>query len=149
MRSRINKYSETSGLMNINIAYGKEVFKFNLSQELVIDEATIQDDLKTSAQKYAFLKMLHTRLLIKARDLDKNRKKVRAIRLERLIEDIGAVKRAEVALEKDKKYRVAYKDWLTVEGQKEIIEVCVKSFEQRTELLRTLSANLRQEQFNS
>lgn len=149
MRSKINKYSETSGLMNINITYGNEVFKFNLYLELKIDDASIQDDLKTSAQRYSFLKMLHTRLLIKARDLDRQRKKVRAQRLDKLIDEIGAVKRAEAAIDKDKKYLVAKKEFDTVEGQRELIEVAVRSFEQRTELLRTLAANQRQENFNS
>ena len=135
--------------MNLNIRYGKESFKFNLAEELKINEDTIQEDLKTSATRYSFLKMLHTKLIIKARDLDQKRKKTRAQRLNKLIDEIGAVKRAEIALEKDKQYRAAYSEWQEMEGQQELIAVCVRSFEQRAELLRTLAANMRQEQFNN
>ena len=98
---------------------------------------------------HTFLKMLHTRLLIKTKDLDRVRKRVRAKRMPILIDELGAVKRAEIAIEKDKQYTTARKDFDEMEGQKDMVEVCVRAFEQRTELLRTLSANIRAENFGN
>ena len=141
--SRINRYASKSKLMVVEVLWGDELIKFNLYKELRIDENNMDHELKEHASNYAFLSMLHKKLIIKAKWQERETKKIRAIRHIKLRAIKDTVKEAEIALEKDKVYLKAYKKQLEVEDIKETIEVCVKAHEERKDLLQTLAANLR------
>ena len=59
----LKKYSNSSSLMNIKIKYGEEIFKFNLKEELEINEDKINSELKEQPSIYGFLTLLHKKLM--------------------------------------------------------------------------------------
>lgn len=143
--TKLNKYASKAKLMHIRIKYNDEVFKFNLFEELQIVETKKNDQIKEHAQSAAFLLMLLKKFEILVKDLDKERKKVKATRLIKLRETSESVKVAEIRIDSDKKYITAVDALLEVEEVKGVLEACVTSFNDRKELLQTLSANVRKE----
>jgi hypothetical protein len=142
---RLNKYASRSKLMDINITYGKENFKFNLYEELQIIETKKDEQIKGHTQAYAFLLMLQNKLQIKAKDLETQRKKTKAKRLMALRNTSESVKVAEINIDSDKKYLQAAYESLGAEEVLGIINACVESYTVKKELLQTLSANIRKE----
>jgi len=77
-RGNIKKYGKGSNLMNISINYGEEEFHFNLIEELVVDENMINGEIKEQPSAYAFLSMLHKKLIRRAKDKEKEMEKTYA-----------------------------------------------------------------------
>jgi hypothetical protein len=154
--SKIQKYSKESSLLNVKIAYDGQKFEFNLYEELKIDEETIQRELKGQATSFSFLAMLHKRLIKKYKDAEKTMKTVWSSRYIyfKTSEKSEYFKKnhkqpadelCKAYVESDKEYLEAYTDFLKAMDHMNTIETCVKSFEQRKDLLQTLSANTRAE----
>lgn len=145
---KLSKYASKSKIMDIKVAYGKEVFEFNLNSELKISEHKLTNDVREHVRSYAFIAMLHKKLIIKHKELSKTikRDKDRLIPLVQKKHKYRTVKEAEANLLKhNKKLAKKEDELLYLEELKEVLEVAVKSFEYRQELLRTLSANVRNE----
>lgn len=144
---KLSKYASQSKIMDISISYNNEVFKFNLNKELIISEHKLTNEVKTHVRSYAFIAMLHKKLIIKHKELNKKlkHKKDMMIPLVRKKYNYSTVKEAEAYLSKNKKLAKMESELLHLEEVKDIMEVAVKSFEYRQELLRTLSANVRNE----
>lgn len=148
--SKLLKYSQESDLMNISITYGDELFDFNLYAEVVVNENKINDEIKNQPSSYSFLGMLHKKLLRKAKDAEKEKEKTYAIMFIKFKKEIDEQTGRPVAndLAKEKaiassRYQKSVEDHIEAEHQTNILEVCVKSFEQRSALIQTLSANIR------
>ena len=147
---RLNKYALESKLMDISISYGEEKFSFNLFRELVIDENKIDSEIKDQPSAYAFLAMLHKKLIRKLKDKEKEaEKKYWSLFLSYKSEtdrDTGRPTSNDVAEGKARKhpeYNLKLQAYYDAELDCNIIETCVKSFEQRYSLIQTLSANIR------
>jgi len=142
--------STSSTLMNIKLEYNGEVVKFNLAQELKISEtpADLRHSIKESPKTYAFLLMLHRKLSIQVKNYERRTKRIRSRQLSGYLNTESSVKGAEILVERDKKYNRAFKTQLTIQDFRDTIEVAVKAFEMRSELLRTLSASERNERAN-
>lgn len=139
-------FAETSQIMDIKVQYNKEVFEFNLDSELKIIESNINTHLKGHVRSYAFLSMLHVKLKIKYRDEQKSvaRKKSRLMYKYKPL--YKTVTEAEAVMYKENKDLREMEDGvLRIEELRDVIEVCVRSFEQRATLLQSLSANNRKE----
>jgi len=147
---KLIQYATRSNLMDINVSYGKEDFSFNLNEELVIDENKINHEAQVQASSYAFLNMLYKKLL---RAYKEAQKKMERKEAELFIKYKGekdestgktnANETARMKVLRNPAYDDLYDQFIEAEHQAMIVEVCVKAFEQRVNLIQTLSANLR------
>lgn len=138
--------------MDITINYNGKDYKFNLFNETSIDEDNINTALKTHISSYAFLAMLHKKCIKAKKSLDSDRKRVYAQEYEKIKdlvnESTGRVYSndfAKLKVERTMKYRKIDRACQAAEHNVEILEVCVKVYEDRKDLLQSLSANLRRE----
>ncbi len=150
--SRLKQYARKSDLMNIKIRYGEEVFKFNLYKETKIDVDSLDRELKEQPSSYSFLTMLHKKLIkVKAtKEALKDRAFARAYVLHKTAIDdsTGRATSKEVAKEKaqiNKNFIKSQDEFIQATHDCNIIDSCVRAFEQRKDILQTLSANHRKE----
>jgi hypothetical protein len=149
-RKKIPDYAASSKLMNILVTYGDEKFSFNLYEELVIDEDKINSEAQSQPSSYAFLNMLYKKLfrLHKQSEykLEKKYKKL-FLRYKKDKDPLSGKSMANDMVEAmvvvNPEYQEILAEHLELEGQLMAIEVCVKGFEQRVNLIQTLSANIR------
>lgn len=147
---KLNKYAEKSELMAVSITYGSEKFSFNLFSELVVDENKINYEAKVQPSAYAFLGMLHKKLIRRAKDKEREMDKTYATMYikfkEKIDERTGRPTANELAKERaiaSSRYQTSWKEYIEANHDANIIGVCVSSFEQRKDLIQTLSANIR------
>lgn len=138
--------------MDISVTYGEEKIVFNLKEELRIDENIINNELKNQPSSYAFIAMLHKKLVRKSVDSEKKTDRAFAkafIKNKTSVdESTGRVMSKEVAKEKaelDPVYIKLQKQSSQCKEDADIVYVAVRSFEQRQSLIQTISANLRRE----
>ena len=149
--SKLSKYASRSGLMDIKIQLGEEVFTFNLYEELAITEARINAELLTQPSSYAFVGMLHKKLLrsIDDRKLEATKAWSRAYLwwknekndYDKPYSDDYCRAQADI----DKEYLDAVAAWNDLKEKASVLEICVRSFEDRKDLIQTISANNRKE----
>lgn len=147
---KIKKYAKTSNLMNVSITFGGESFKFNLFEELVVSEDKINEEIQDQASSYAYLAMLHTKLKRVAKDKKVEMEKFYAkkfVMYKTTIDDeTNRPYPKDLAKEmaiKNSAYQETIQEYHQAEENAGVLEACVKSFEQRKDLIQTLSANIR------
>lgn len=147
---RIKLYSKTSSVMDINVTFGHEQFKFNLYEEIIISEDKINKEVMDQPTAYSFLLMLSKKLLASMKDKEKEMEK-------RFSEVYVAYKKkinpeTQRPYDKDYAYHIANASikhqsakeaYLKAKDDYDTILTCVESFNQRSYLLQTLSANVR------
>lgn len=150
--SRIKLYSKTSSVMDVNIIFGHEQFTFNLYDEIIISEEKLNKEVMDQPTAYSFLLMLSKKLLSSMKDKEKEMDK-------RFSEVYVAYKKklnpeTQRPYDKDYAYHIANASikhqsakeaYLKAKDDYETIMTCVESFNQRSYLLQTLSANTRKE----
>lgn len=148
--SKLKKYSKGSNLMNIKIKYGSEKFSFNLYQEMIVNENTINKEIKEQSTHYAFLSMLQTRLARSRDDTQAEFEKIEAGLYIEFKEEINpntsreySKDTVEMLVKNEKKYQEALNKLNKIKDSYRTISSCVKSFEQRKDLIQSLSANIR------
>jgi hypothetical protein len=138
--------------MQITILVGKEKFSFNLFRETKIEESGVGDEILNQPSSYGFLTMLHKQLLKGLADAKLAEKKAYASAYIKNKSQINSETNrpnsddlAKQKSELDIKYLMAQKK--TNEAQFDVnrIEACVRAFEQKKDMLQTLSANKRKE----
>ena len=151
-KGQIIKYAFSSELMNVKVKYGDEDFSFNLYAEVIVDENTINREIQDQPSAYAFLLMLHKKLIRTSQDKKREMEKTYSemyIRFKEKIDDLtGRPTANELAKEKatnSSKYQRTIMEYHEAQHQSDVVEVCVRSFEQRYSLIQTLSANIRKE----
>lgn len=146
-----------SDLMEINIKYGRDTINFNLYEELVIDEDFIQRELEKQPANYSYLSVLYAHLVRKYED---EQAKFQRKEAELYIKYKTTEKSKYFALtgrppdkdttkyyvEQDRSYLVALKTLNKAKFNMLLIKAALNSFEQRKDMLQTLSANRRREQ---
>ena len=149
-KEKLLKYAWESELMNIAISYGEELFTFNLNSEVLVDENRINKEIQEQPSAYAFLGMLHKKLIRKAQDKKREMEKAYAnmfIKFKKEIDTTtGRPTANDLVKEKvisSKRYIDAEEEYYDALHESDIIEVCVRAFEQRQALIQTLSANIR------
>lgn len=130
--------------MDIKIKLGDKVYAFNLDKELKMSENRVSIHLMNQARSYAFVAMLHKKLIIKARDQQKAISRARDLAISKYLSDNG-VMAAKAKSANDPRVKKLEDDLLHIEEARDTIEVCVRSFEMRKDLIQTLSANIRKE----
>lgn len=153
MSKTLLKYARTSSVMLIQINYGDEKFRFNLNKEAKITEVNLQKDLMTQPRAYAFLTMLHKRLLkiLASKKIDEKKAFAKAYlkhkeALSKITHRPNSDDVARAKAELDINYLKAQREVINTNADVNNIEACVRTFEQRSSLLQTLSANRRKEQ---
>jgi len=148
--SRLKKFAKKSDLMNVKIAVGKEKFNFNLFKEIVIDEDQLSKDIKDQPSAYAFLTMLHAKLVKHKKQIETDKDRafsIAFVRYKKMID--GNTQRPhskELAKERaniDPRVKKAEDKLLKASYELDVIGACVTAFEQRASLMQTLSANVR------
>lgn len=145
---KLNKLSRTSQIMNVEVRYRDEKFKFNLNEELKIEETRLNEFIKAQPQAYSFLLMLHKKLINRKKELELDRKELYD-KLYIKMKDKSEVKLTVDALrakiEKNLEYKLLRRQILKAESDCDDIETSVRGFEMRANLIQTLSSNLRRE----
>lgn len=149
--SKLSDY-KTSRLNRITIKWQGETIKFNLFDELKISETALMKEIKLQPSYYGFLLMLHKKLLTKFEDLKLAREnRYYTVFLQakdernngRALNDDVCKARAKT----DTEYIQLSRQCIKVKDDADAIYSCVKGFEQRKDLLQTLSSNIRKEGF--
>lgn len=146
---KLEKYAKKSQLMNISVKLGEELFKFNLFEELVVDENIINEEVRSQPTIAGFLSSLAVKLdRIKEDKLAESDKIYHRlfVKFKKAKNDMGRPNTDDMAksltlshknyIESTNKYRQAKEN-------SDLIRACVKVFEQRSFLIQTLSANIR------
>ena len=148
--NNIMKYAKGSKILNIDIKYGDETFSFNLNREVIVDENRINDEIKNQPSAYAFLGMLHKKLIRvaqdKKREMDKTYANLFIKYKDSTDTNTGRPIANDLAKEKviaSRRYQISIEEHHKAQENAEILEVCVRTFEQRYSLIQTLSANIR------
>lgn len=149
---KLKDYSLESPIMVILIKYGEEKFVFNLGKEVEIREGLEQEELLKQPSAYSFLTTLHKNL-IKEQSLAKVVEKKAYARAylkykdqtNNLTSRPNSDDTAKAKAELNKDYLAAQADLISLNYEVQIIEAAVRAFEQRKEILQTLSANQRKE----
>lgn len=139
-------------ITQVRIRYKKEFIKFNLYDELQINENIISQELTEQPSYYGFLTLLHKKLTRIMEDLEMEKDKTYSrLYLSKKDEVNKSTSRPypddsckAYALQHEE-YISVYKKYTSAKEDAGIIGGCVKSFEQRKDILQTLSANNRKE----
>ena len=138
--------------MVVSLKFNGETIKIDLNEELSISEVQINKELHQQPTHYAFLSMLLVKMkkeLTKAQvNLDKVRGELfidykRSIDTETGRPYSNDLAEANVLLEED--YIEAQQKVIEKEEQFGIVKAAVDAFNQRKDLIQSLSANLRKE----
>lgn len=136
--------------MDVSIKYGKDRIRFNLYEELMVNENRINEEIANQPTHYAFLSMLLVKLkrsmLDKKAQLDKIEKKLFLEFKQEIDRSTGrpfSNDMAESSVVQTSSYKEALDSYLKAEEDHDTIKVAVESFSQRTSLIQTLSANIR------
>ena len=146
--SQLHKYASSSELMNMRIKYGKDTIKFNLFEELSIDENIINKEVKLQTQSSAFLSILYKKMLrlLKDRQIELDKKKAQVWVKGKNSQIGGRVPTKEdlkCIVDSDPKVLVLSKKIAELQHNCDLLETCVKAFESRSHMLQTISANTR------
>lgn len=139
--------------MDITINYNSKDYSFNLYEEIDLDEDKINSEIKTHLKSYAFVAMLHKKCIKARKAAENERKRVFAIKFEKIKDEINPTTgrvfsndMARLKAEKTKGYRLINEQYQDADHNCDILEVCVRAFEDRKDLMQTLASNLRKEQ---
>lgn len=152
MSKKLDKYLRKSSIDEVVLDYKGEKFIFKLSEELQINEKKINSEIKDQPSYYGFLKLLQSKLISEKEDNERkvdyiyarlyklNSEKINP-KTKRFFSDKAVI---QLVLQNDK-YNKALKKAIKSREDLNIINSCVRAFEQRAELIQTISANLRRE----
>jgi hypothetical protein len=143
---RLIDYAETTDIMKMKVQYNKQTFSWDMFEELKIVETKLNSHVKGQTTSYAFLAMLHVKLKIKHRDQIKHVKRMKDGLMVKYKGKYKTVTEAEAFMYSNHKELKEQEDKaLQIEELKDLLEVCVRAFEQRKDMLQSLSANVRKE----
>lgn len=153
--SKISKLLKKTDLMNINIKYGEQKIRFNLKDELAINENQLNKEISQQPSHYGFLLILLNKLdkvkKVAKADLDKLEGKL----YKKYKSDIDpntnrpySKEVAEAMVKTNKEFITTLKTYYKLEEEYGSIKSCVAAFEQRSFLIQSLSANIRNEKNN-
>lgn len=145
MENTITKLSQISKNI-LKITYRGKVYNINLDFELAIDENVVNQSLRKSPSNYALLVMVRDRLIFKRDKLEKAKDQAYS-KAWLYYKESGNVNNetASHKAESNKAYQGALKRWMKVDYEaSRMISIC-KAYENRENILRTISANIRKQ----
>lgn len=144
-KNTVTKLSQISKNI-LKITYRGKVYKIDLDKELSIDENMVNQSLRKSPSNYALLTMVRDRLVFKRDKLEKEKDQAYS-KAWLYYKESGNVNNetATHKAESNKAYQGALKRWLRADYEAtRIISIC-KAYENRENILRTISANIRKQ----
>lgn len=157
---RLGKYirnQKVGKVGTVRIKYEGETFIFNLVSELKFEKQNINSEIIEQPQAYGFLTMIHKKLIARAKEVEVDLERVYATRyIHYLTSDSTSYFKkhgqpnattAKELTKKDSEYIEAARNLIKAEEDRDLIDGCVKAFEQRAFLLQTYSANKRKERY--
>jgi hypothetical protein len=131
----------------LKVKYQGKIIRINITKELSINESIINSQLKDSPSSYAFLCMLKNKY-IKERDKLDREKEIAYSEAWLYYKSSDSKMNNDTANHKantNKKYISIYNKWQKISNIVEnLISIC-RAYENRENILRTISANLRKE----
>ncbi len=131
----------------LKVRYQGKIIRINITKELSINESIINSQLKDSPSSYAFLCMLKNKY-IKERDKLDREKEIAYSEAWLYYKSSDSKMNNDTANHKantNKKYISIYNKWQKISNIVEnLISIC-RAYENRENILRTISANLRKE----
>jgi hypothetical protein len=147
--ARLSAYKK-SPIFNINIVYNGERVSFNLAKELRINADSIDYELSTQPGYYGFCLLLHKKLLTIFEQCKLERKRVygrllvqskdRKLNGRPYTDDLS-----KSWVESHKNYIAVSEKCIQAKDHADTIYSCIKSFEQRKDLLQSIASNRRAE----
>lgn len=149
--NKLNKIASKSDLMEIRIRHSElGTIKFNLFEELVINEGKINSELMDQPTVFGYLGLLSKKLnrMMKSQqmELDNIKGKYFVKYKDQINTSTNRPYSNEAAMEKVKlnpKYKKALEKFHDLEYDHGIIEVALSSFDQRAKMIQSISANNR------
>jgi len=151
MMRKLNKIASESELTTINITHpqlGK--IRFNLFDELIINEQVVNRELSEQPTAYAYLGILHKKLnrMVKSQEMEVEKIYSKVFleskeTLNPLTNRVHSQDTIKEMVKSNAKYRSAIKKLHDLEYDKDLIYVCLNSFEQRASMIQSISANNR------
>ena len=152
MSKKILVLAKETNLMDISIKYGEETFRFNLYDELKVDEENLTAGLKTQPTKYAFLTTLRAKLTRVCSNLEREAKRAYAEAYQELKSGNNPTtsraytnEDARTAAETSPRYLKVLSKLSKAQEDRDVIDGAVRAIEQRKDVLQTISANRRKE----
>lgn len=149
-RSKLVAFAEKSDLMRVDVKWGSERFRFNLYEELAITEGRINEEVKSHPTSYAFLNMLYKKLILKKEHAESVMEKAWSSEYARQKRKINPVTNrptsddlAKAKADTSPIVKARTEEYYSAKNDATIMEVAVKAFESRANLIQTLSANIR------
>lgn len=147
MKSRqLLKYASQAELMNITVRYEGKKYTFNLYDELKVEDNTLNREVREQSISFAFLLVLLKRLQGRASSLEFEIKKAKAkLWLKHKDNSSQRMTKEDLKLKVDSNPRVLLKEknYLKLRSEIDLLEASIKAFEQRSNQIQTLSANIR------
>lgn len=134
--------------MFVSITYNGEKIKFNLGKEVQIDEDDLEKELQGQPNKYGFLLLLHKKLLTEFEIAKTTKKKKWAHLYLKAKEEMRNGRpinddMAKASADSNSKYIELCLRCIKIKDSADTIFAAVKAFEQRKDLMQTLSSNIR------
>lgn len=147
MAKVLDSYNKSS-LLRVKIKFNSEIIKFNLFKELKINDNILDTELLSQAKYYGFILMLFGKLKTQFELIKNDRKSLGSKLYVKYKKEVvnGRPINDEVAKSKvliNKEYIQLTKDCIKAKDDVDTIYACMKAFEQRKDLLQTLSSNTR------
>ena len=146
-------YYKVSKINHLHINYGGEKIRINLWRELRITPESIDAELKNQPSSYGFLLMLHKRLLADFEEAKLERGRVYGKLFLSSKGKTGANNRlfseeaCKAYAESHPHFIEASQKCIMIRKQADEVYSAVRAFEQRKDLMQTISSNQRKEKF--
>jgi flagellar motility protein MotE (MotC chaperone) len=152
----LRKLASESKIMEVELRYNGEKIKFHLGEELKITQNQMATEIKEQPKVYAFIAVLHKKLIIQYESLESEREKVfgkqytfyKTSKNTKYYQEYhkppsdDATKSLVLSSEK---YTEHMTKLLAAKHDMLVIGSIVRAFEQKADLIQTLSANIRKE----
>lgn len=153
--TKLDKYLIKTDLFQIIVIEGKKETTFNLARELKVSELQINEELKRQPSKYGFALFLHGKLKTNFEELKLERKKIRG-RLYRKAKQtkVPSTGRpmsddaAKAYVESHPQFLKISRRCIRAKDEADQMYSVVRAFEQRSNLIQSISSNLRNEKGN-
>lgn len=150
--SNLKLYLKSSPLNVVKVIYNGETITFNLGRELRITEETLNQEMKTQASKYGFALLVLGKLKTRFEDAKTTRKEVRGKLYKRAKNTMQEITKrpltddqAKAFVESHPKFVRAERACTMAKDEVDVMYAVVRAFEQRKDIIQTLSSNIRNE----
>lgn len=146
--SKLIDYAAKADFMVIALEVDGKQYKFNLDQELRIQETKLNTELKQQTRQYAFLCMLRNKVKMQVKQKTRILKQKKDALFIKFKATTDKVTEASKRVDTDLGVMKLQKQIDTFTDIQDILDIAVNAFNQRKDLLQTLSSNIRTENKN-